>query len=169
MVQDADKKDLTQEDIPANIDDCYVRRYMLKDIDAISKLVCAQVPLMPEYRTVTIDPSRVTFLLTNNLTNEGVFMARVLCDSNTDTVRGCLFASCDSPLFSWDKIASVSFIVFDPAWRTQFNTEMLINIFVKWARLRNPKSIQLLRTEDFTHPDFNCIGNLFEYNMEKAQ
>jgi hypothetical protein len=132
----------------------------------LQQLLAAYLPELPQYRTVTVNAERVRFVLTNNLTNEGAFMVRVLCDSN-DVIRGAVFATCDSFLLSMDKIARVLFIVFANGWNTPFNTEMLVDVYVKWARLRRAKSIQLLHATALDHHEFKLIGNLYEYEAEK--
>jgi GNAT superfamily N-acetyltransferase len=168
---------LTQTAEAVNIDDCFIRRYRLTDIEDIIKLADKYVPQLPTYKHIKVDPTRIRFLLQNNLNSESQFMLKVLCDSQTDKVQGFMVGYCTPAVFSWDLIVSDIFLVLDEAYRTLGNARLLMKVFVKWGLLRNPKIISASHTSGIrpkemhrflTDLGFKPIGEIFHYDMSQV-
>lgn len=167
---------MTNQSKPASIrNDTTTRRYRLDDIPRLVSLAVEYIPQLPKYRTVTIDASRVDFLLQNNVNNESAFMLRVLCDSH-DRPVGAMVAYCTTMFFSWDKAANDIFLFIEPEWRTLQNARKLLKIYIQWALMRDAKIIDATVTSGIEERamdrimidmGFNKLGTLYRYGEIK--
>jgi GNAT superfamily N-acetyltransferase len=147
-----------------------VRRYKLKDIDAIWELVRTSLPLLPNYVGTVPDEKRVRFLLENNQ-NNGTFLCLVLCDAQDKPVGG-IGGYCTASMWSFDQVATDTYLYIKPEYRTLRNAMLLIRGYVQWAKARGAKLITGSHTAGFRAEEmsvllkkmhFKPVGMLYHY------
>lgn len=153
--------------------DTHVRRYSETDIPKIVEIVTREIPKLPNYQNVVVDPSRVKYWLDNNINNDGYFMVFVLIDPHGDIVGG-IGAYCVTLAFSWDRACNDMFFFIAPEWRSLPNAMKLIKAYKDWGLARKATIIgatvtggrkedgmdRLLKMAGFEH-----LGNLYHYNQ----
>lgn len=118
-----------------------VRRYERGDIPKIVELVVNNIAVLPNYRDIKIEPSRIQFTLEHNETNDASIMLQLLIHIPTNEIVGLIAAYCNTSLISWDKIASDLFLLILPEHRTTLNATKLIRVYTEWARARKATMI----------------------------
>lgn len=126
-------------------DNTIVRRYSEVDIPYLVKRLTTIIPTMPNYKGAKVDPSRLEFMLTQNVNNDGYFMVFVLVNSVGDIVGG-ICAYCVTMAFSWDRYCSDMFLYIDPNWRSLSNATKLIRAYQDWGISRKAMIISATYT-----------------------
>jgi GNAT superfamily N-acetyltransferase len=112
-----------------------VRRYRADDIPLVIEICVREIPKLPNYKGVVVDPSRLKFLLDQNIGNDGFFMAWLLISPSGEIVGG-IGAYCVTAAFSWDRVCNDMFFFIDPKWRTLPNAVKLMAAYRDWALAR---------------------------------
>jgi hypothetical protein len=151
------------------------RPYTYGDIPKIVETVVREVPNLPHYRGIKVDPARVQFLLENSVGKETDFMARVLCDSHGEVVGG-IAAYCVTQLLSWDKVTGDVFLYIEPGeHRSIINALKLIREYAYWGKAQGASIIQATHTAGYrgdamnwllSRAGFEKVGTLFHYRGE---
>ena len=110
-----------------------LRRYELRDTPQIVDIVAREVPLLPNYKGISVHRERVEFLLLNNQRNS-VYHCNVLVDGSE--VVGLVVAYCSPTIFSFDTIAIDNFLWIAQAYRSLRSVGELIRGYKEWAHAR---------------------------------
>lgn len=133
--------------------DTTVRRYTSEDIDALIEIAMHEVPKLPHYANVKVEPTRIRFLLENSSRDESAFTILVLTNLKGKIVGG-IAAYCVTQMLSWDKSTGDIFLFVDPEWRTPENVVSLMAAYVHWARRREATLIQSSHTSGYRGKEF---------------
>ncbi len=149
-----------------------VRRYEARDVLYLVKIIGEEVPKLPNYKGVVVDPERVRFLLQQNLNNDGYFAGFLLVTDPGDVIVGGIAAYCVTLVFSWDRLVGDMFLFIRPEWRTLPNATKLVKAYIDWGKARKAAIITASHTGG-THEtgmdlflkgmDFQPIGKLYHY------
>lgn len=153
--------------------DTHVRRYAETDIPQIVEIVAREIPKLPNYRNVIVDPGRIRYWLDNNINNDGYFMVFVLVDPRGEVVGG-IGAYCVTLAFSWDRACQDMFFFIAPEWRSLPNALKLMTAYKDWALARkatiigatvtggaNEKGMERL----LSMVGFEPLGQLYQYSQ----
>jgi hypothetical protein len=133
----------------------HLRRFTETDIPDLVKAACVFVPMLPNYKGASVDPTRIEFLLRNNLTNDGAITVFILLNDAEELVGG-IMAYCVPLLFSWELVTNDVFLYIVPEYRSILNLQKLTLAYRDWAIARRAKLIQASHT-----------GGLHEEGMER--
>ena len=150
-----------------------VRPYVFEDIDWLVETAAREVPSLPNYKNVVVDPVALRFLFEKNMDNKN-FLTLVLCEAGQRI--GGVVGKAGPCLFSFDVVVQDSFLWVDPDHRTLHNVRLLIHGYLNWAKTLNPtvimashtggtkegKMSQLLQREGFVP-----VGTLYHYRSEE--
>lgn len=134
-----------------NKNNTLVRRYEMRDIGAICALGVQYIPELPNYKGISVDSSRIKFLLESNINNDGAYMVYVLVDQD-DKIVGCIAAYCVTLLFSWEKVTNDIFLFITPEYRTTQNASELVQAYINWARARKVNLICASQASGYRDP-----------------
>lgn len=129
-----------------SINETFIRRYTDEDIPLLVEAVAREVPQLPHYEGISVDPERIKFLLHNSCKDESAFMVALLCDSHTKQVVGGVGAYCVTMLLSNEKATNDIFLFIVPQWRSLTNAMKLIKAYKEWAHRRKAKIIGATHT-----------------------
>lgn len=152
-----------------------MRPYTQQDIPALVALVTAVLPTLPTYAGLRVDEARVRFLLEQNQHN-ATFLCLVLCDSQSGTIIGGVAGYCTPTMFSFDTVATDTFLYVAPAYRTLRNTGRLIKAYVDWAKARKASLILATHTAGLGNDEkmaqllgwygFHHVGALYQWRQK---
>ena len=150
-----------------------VRPYVFEDIDWLIETATREVPRLPNYRNVVVDPVALRFLFEKNMENKN-FLTLVLCQGGRRI--GGVVGKAGPCLFSFDVVVQDSFLWVDPDFRILANVRLLIASYLNWARSLNPTVIMASHTggtkEDkmsllLQREGFVPVGTLYHYRSEE--
>jgi GNAT superfamily N-acetyltransferase len=143
----------------------------MSDVPRIIDICVAEIPKLPNYKGVVVDPSRIKFLLDQNVDNDGYFMVFLLVNDHDEIVGG-IGAYCVTMSFSWDRVCNDVFFFILPEWRSLPNAVKLMTAYRDWALARKALIIGATHTggENEEAMDrlirlvgFEPIGKLYHY------
>jgi GNAT superfamily N-acetyltransferase len=153
----------------------HVRRYTEIDIPGIIDHAAREIPKLPNYKGVVVDPSRIKFMLDQNINNDGYFMTFVLLNEREELVGG-IGAYCVTMAFSWDRVCNDIFLFILPEYRTLPNALKLIAAYRDWALARKATIIGATYTGGGNDEGmdkllkvagFEPIGKLYHYRVKQ--
>jgi GNAT superfamily N-acetyltransferase len=155
-------------------DKTYVRRYAADDIPRIIEICTAEIPKLPNYKGVVVDPSRIKFMLDQNVDNDGYFMIWLLEDDHGKIVGG-IGAYCVTMAFSWARVCNDMFFFIEPEYRSLPNALKLMTAYRDWAIARKATIIGATHTGGGNENGmdklirmvgFEPIGKLYHYRPD---
>lgn len=154
----------------------YLRRYTEADIPDLVEAACQYVPMLPNYRGVSVDRTRVEFILRNNVNNDAVISVFILVNEENQLVGG-IMAYCVQLLFSWELVTNDIFLYIKPEYRSIVNLQKLSCAYRDWAIARGAKLIQASHTGGLHEEGmerylksmgFEPVGKLYHFNRFKS-
>lgn len=137
--------------------DVVVRPYHLGDLDAMVKGIVEEVPKLPNYQNIEVDPARVAYLLRHNHGNSGYFQAWVLEDTVEKKIVGGGAGYCVQGFLSFDLVANDAFLYVYPEYRTLRHCLWLMTAYKNWALARGAKLIMASQTGGYRVEAMNEI------------
>jgi hypothetical protein len=112
------------------------RHYTKDDIDSVVEIVQREIPQLPSYQGLTVEPERVRWWLSNNVTNSR-FLCVILCDSH-NVIQGGVAGLISPSMFNSKVMVSQDLFLFVmPEHRTLRNVSLLIETYKNWAKVHN--------------------------------
>jgi len=153
--------------------DTIVRPYEAEDIASLVLMVTKEVPQLPHYKGIDVEPQYMHYLLQNNLEADQYAVFVLI---HNDTVIGFLAAWCVSSFLSRQKVTGDIYLTVQPQWRTLQNAKKLIQAYKDWGIAKDAKiisatvtsgydndAIQILLTK---HLGFEKVGTLYHFRTK---
>lgn len=143
-------------------------------VDQAVDLIARDLPMLPNYKGITVDKDVTKFTIRNNLNNTAFMSAWVLLNDKNEVVGGSA-GYCVQLMFSKDYATGDIFLSIDPAYRTIFNAVRLVTAYKDWAISRNAKLIQVTHTGGYRREQmerflnmqgFELVGSLFHLRRD---
>lgn len=133
-----------------------IRRYTSEDIPSLVDIAVQEIPKLPHYETIKVEPTRIRFLLENSARDESAFAVNVMINPRNQIV-GAIASYCVTQLVSWDKSTGDIFLFIEPEWRTIDNAVSLISAYVNWAKRRGAALIQATHTSGYRGKEMDAL------------
>lgn len=154
-----------------------LRPYNKGDIPILCEAAARFIPELPNYEGITVDKTRLDFLMKHNYGNTGSFQCWVIVDKD-DVPVGAAAGYCVAGMITWQMIASDTWLFILPGWRCMKNFAKLMEAYRAWALARNAVIIQASQQGGYGTPEvwdklmdkqgYKKTGSLYHLRMDQS-